>query len=163
YVLRGQAESLGPDPGVDVVVFPLGALGRGTNVVFDTDDADKGRAAIGSVFFLTRPHPAAGDLNLMISLLAQATESLDRTDLSSMPLAAVADVVDQRRYDGYRRVARLLARPMSASMLDKDTLPVFGANLVVPVLQTIGRAMRLGMPAEVYFVDAAWAPNSAEN
>src|SRR5206468_11894915 len=103
YVLRGQTESLGPDPGVDVVVFPLGALGRGTNVVFDTDDADKGRAAIGSVFFLTRPHPAAGDLNLMISLLAQATESLDRTDLSSMPLAAVADVVDQRRYDGYRR------------------------------------------------------------
>jgi len=51
---------------------------------------------------------------------------------------------------------------MSASQLDDETLPVFAANLLVGVLQTIGRGMRMRMPVEVYFVDAAWAPYSAE-
>ena len=29
--LRGQVEALGPDPDIDVLVFPIGALGRGVN------------------------------------------------------------------------------------------------------------------------------------
>lgn len=161
YVLRGQVESLGPDPEVDVLVFPLGALGRGVNIVFDGDDEDNGRAAIGSVFFLTRPHPAAGDLGLLLSLLARETQRLDAEDLSTLRLTEVSRLYDQRRYDVFRRVARLLARPMIASQLDDETLEAFAANLLVAVLQTIGRGMRRGMSVEVYFVDAAWAPESA--
>jgi hypothetical protein len=160
YVLRGQVEGLGPDTDVDILVFPLGALGRGTNIVFTAGDADRGKAAIGSVFFLTRPHPAAGDLSLMLSLLARCTERLDSEDLRALRLAEVRARFDQHRYAVFRQIARLLARPMSASQLDDETLPVFAANLLVGVLQTIGRGMR--MPVEVYFVDAAWAPNSAE-
>jgi hypothetical protein len=49
---------------------------------------------------------------------------------------------------------------MSASRLDRATLNNFAANLLVPILQTIGRGMRKGMPVRVYFVDAAWAPRS---
>jgi hypothetical protein len=162
YVLRGQVEGLGPDNDVDILVFPLGALGRGTNIVFTASDADRGKAAIGSVFFLTRPHPAAGDLSLMLSLLARCTERLDAEDLRALGLAEVRALFDQRRYAVFRQIARLLARPMSASQLDDETLPVFAANLLVGVLQTIGRGMRMHMPVEVYFVDAAWAPNSAE-
>jgi hypothetical protein len=164
YVLREQVEGLGPDPDndVDILVFPLGALGRGTNIVFTTSDADRGKAAIGSVFFLTRPHPAAGDLSLMLSLLARCTERLDAEDLRALGLAEVRALFNQRRYTLFRQIARLLARPMSASQLDGETLPVFAANLLVGVLQTIGRGMRMHMPVEVYFVDAAWAPNSAE-
>ncbi len=73
YVLKGQVETLGADEDVDLIVFPIGALGRGVNIVFQTQDDDHGRAAIGSIYFLTRPHPAAGDLSLMISLLARST------------------------------------------------------------------------------------------
>lgn len=162
YVLRGQAEGLGPNTDVDILVFPLGALGRGTNIVFAAGDADSGKAAIGSVFFLTRPHPAAGDLSLMLSLLARRTECLDAEDMRALGLSEVRALFDQRRYAGFRQIARLLARPMSASQLDDETLPVFAANLLVGVLQTIGRGMRMHMPVEVYFVDAAWAPHSAE-
>jgi len=162
YVLRGQAEGLGPDLDIDVLVFPLGALGRGTNIVFTGDDADKGKGAIGSVFFLTRPHPAAGDLSLMLSLLARRTEGLDMEDLRPLGLVQVKELFEQRQYDVFRQIARLVSRPMSASQLDDVTLRVFAANLLVAVLQTIGRGMRLRMPVEVYFVDAAWAPNSAE-
>jgi len=162
YVLRGQAEGLGPDLDIDVLVFPLGALGRGTNVVFTGTDEDKGKAAIGSVFFLTRPHPAAGDLSLMLSLLARRTEQLDAEDLRTLGLCEVKDLVEQRRYEVFRQIARLVSRPMSASQLDDATLRAFAANLLVAVLQMIGRGIRLRMPVEVYFVDAAWAPNSAE-
>lgn len=162
YVLRGQAEGLGPDTDVDVLVFPLGALGRGTNIVFTTDDDDRGKAAIGSVFFLTRPHPSAGDLSLMLSLLARRTEQLDAENLRALGLSEVRDIFDLRRYEAFRQIARLLSRPMSASQLDDETLRAFAANLLVTILQTIGRGMRNRMPVEVYFTDAAWAPNSAQ-
>jgi hypothetical protein len=162
YVLRGQVEGLGSDTDIEILVFPIAALGRGTNVVFTVDDADKGKAAIGSVFFLTRPHPAAGDLSLMLSLLARQTERLDAEDLRAVGLADVRAIFDQRRYEVFRQISRLLARPMSASQLDNATLRSFAANLLVSVLQMIGRGMRKRMPIEVYFIDAAWAPNSAE-
>jgi len=162
YVLKGQVEELGRNEDVDVVVFPIAALGRGINIVFSSDDDDKGKAAIGSVYFLTRPHPAAGDLGLMTSMLARATQEVDCKDFQHLSLADVRQVYDRDRYQIYRRVANLLARPMSASSLDKATLTNFAANLLVPILQTVGRGMRKRAPVAVYFVDAAWAPNSAD-
>jgi hypothetical protein len=162
YVLKGQVEELGHNQDVEVVVFPIGALGRGVNIVIQTDDDDNGKAAVGSVYFLTRPHPAAGNLSLMTSMLAQATQAFDGRDFRQYPLEAVKRAHDIERYAIYRRVANLLARPLSASNLDPKTLRHFAANLLVPILQTIGRGMRKRMPVEVYFVDAAWAPHSAE-
>jgi hypothetical protein len=163
YILRGQVEGLGADADIDALVFPLGALGRGTNVVFTGDDDDRGKAAIGSIFFLTRPHPAAGDLRLMLSLLARSTERLDAEDMRMLTLSEVQSLFDRRRYEVFRQIARLLARPMSASQLDEKTLWAFSANLLVAILQMVGRGMRKRMPVEVYFIDAAWAPNSAES
>jgi hypothetical protein len=88
YVLKGQIEGLGYDQYVDVIVFPIAALGRGVNIVIRSDDNDSGKAAVGSIYFLTRPHPAAGDLSLMISMLAQATQAFDNRNLSQYSLAA---------------------------------------------------------------------------
>lgn len=162
YILKGQVEELGQDEDVDVVVFPIAALGRGVNIVFKSDDDDRGKAAVGSVYFLTRPHPAAGNLSLMVSLLARHTQRLDQENLDRLRIAEVRRVYDLERFKAYKRIANLLARPMSASRLDDQTLRNFSANLLVPILQTIGRGMRKRMPVEVYFVDAAWAPHSAE-
>lgn len=163
YVLKGHVEALGTDEDVDLLVFPIGALGRGVNIVFQTNDADHGRAAIGSIYFLTRPHPAAGDLSLVISLLARATHKMDQRNLLTLPLSEVQQIYDLERYESYREVANLLARPMSASALADHVLVNFAANQLVPILQTIGRGMRKRMPVNVYFVDAAWAPRSAED
>ena len=70
FITRGRVEEVGADPDIDILVFPMGAIGRAMNIVF-TDGEDGGRAAIGSIFFLTRPHPAAGDLGLMQSIVAR--------------------------------------------------------------------------------------------
>ena len=48
-----------------------------------------------------------------------------------------------------------------ASKLGEELFKPFTANLMVAILQTIGRGMRNGCPVSVYFVDAAWAPQSA--
>lgn len=161
YVLRGQAETLGHQEDVTVVVFPMLALGRGVNIVFHTDDDDNGSAAIGALYFLIRPHPVIADLTLMRSGIARATEEFDLQDFGGSDLQEVEEAQKAARKVLYNRTMRLLARPMSASMLPDEQLRPFSANLLIPILQTIGRAIRKSRPAEVYFVDAAWAPESA--
>lgn len=163
YVLKGQVEALGDDQDVDVIVFPISAIGRGVNIVFKDNPDDNGKAAVGALYFLTRPHPAAGDLGLMISLLAKQTETLDRKDLSGQTLTEVTRFFNTERSIIFTRIANLLARPMQASSLDNRSRRNFAANLLVPILQTIGRGMRRSMPVEVYFIDAAWAPESARD
>lgn len=162
YVLRGQVETLGHQEDVSVIVFPMLALGRGVNVVFHTDDEDNGSASIGALYFLVRPHPVIGDLTLMRSGIARATEEFDLQDFGESDLQEVEEAQKIARKVLYNRTMRLLARPMSASMLPDEQLRPFSANLLIPILQTIGRAIRKSRPAEVYFVDAAWAPESAK-
>jgi hypothetical protein len=162
YILRSQVEELGSNPDIDVIVFPIASLGRGINIVFQTDDEDNGRAAVGSIYFLTRPHPGAGDLSLMNSLIARETHRFDHRNFSTATLTEVQQAYNRRRYALYRQVANLLARPLSFSRLEQTMVHHFAANLLVPIIQTIGRGMRKRMPIDVYFVDAAWAPRSCE-
>lgn len=49
-----------------------------------------------------------------------------------------------------------------ASRLGIELFKPFTANQMVAILQTIGRGMRNTCPVSVYFVDAAWAPQSAK-
>ena len=50
-----------------------------------------------------------------------------------------------------------------ASRLGEELFTPFTANQMVAILQTIGRGMRNSCPVAVYFVDAAWAPQSAKD
>lgn len=165
YVLRGQVETLGHSEDVTVLVFPLTALGRGVNIVFnlaDKEDRDNGKAAIGSVYFLIRPHPVVGDLTLMLSTIAKETQEFDALRFPHSDLLDVQGQYMQQRRELYNKTMALLARTMSASRLPKEFLTPFSANLLIPILQTIGRAIRRSSPAEVFFVDAAWAKRSAQ-
>ena len=161
YILRSEVESVGSDPDVEVLVFPLAALGRAVNIVFTEDDDDQGKSAIGSIFFLIRPHPAVGDTSLMLSILAKHTEQLDAEDFGHHGLSDLNRVVHRRRYEAFRQVSQLTTRPTNFSRLSPGTRRAFAANLLIDTLQMIGRGIRKGMPVEVYFVDAAWAPKSA--
>lgn len=57
-------------------------------------------------------------------------------------------------------IKHLLRLPLAVQSLGQYAEP-FVADLMVIILQTIGRAMRGDCPAFVYFVDAAWAQRSA--
>ncbi|WP_250123160.1 hypothetical protein [Chroococcidiopsis sp. CCMEE 29] len=163
YVTPAQCEALGDDETCDIIVFPMTAIGRGVNIVFTRGSRERD-AAIGSIYFLTRPHPSTDDMQLLYSLAGRATQQFDSQTFSeSKNLAAIYHVWNSARSDIYRHARRLLQEPLMASRLGPDLFKPFTANQMVAILQTIGRGMRNGCPVAVYFVDAAWAPQSAKD
>lgn len=160
YVTPAQAEALGDDETCDLVVLPMAALGRGINVVF-TKGPRVRDAAIGSIYFLTRPHPSADDMQLLLSMAGRDTQDLDEHVFEAHhSLSDIGNEFRSRRERAFRLAKRLLQEPLMASRLGVELFRPFTANQMVNVLQTIGRGMRNGRPVSVYFVDAAWAPNS---
>jgi hypothetical protein len=160
YVTPAQAEALGDDEHCDVIIFPLTAIGRGINIVF-TKGPRARDAAIGSIYFLTRPHPSGDDMQLLQSLAGRATQEFDQHIFT--PHDDVTDIAKrfaQAKRGTFRLAKRLLQEPLQASRLGTELFKPFTANQMVAILQTIGRGMRNGCPVAVHFVDAAWAPRS---
>ena len=119
---------------------------------------------IGSIYFLTRPHPTTDDMQLLSSLAGQKTQEFDRRKFDEHDdLAAIDRSWQQAKKELWRYAYRLLREPVVASRLGAELFKPFTANQMVAILQTIGRGMRNGCPVEVYFVDAAWAIRSTKD
>lgn len=162
FVTTAQCEALGDDENCDILIFPMLAIGRGVNIVF-TKGPRRLDAAIGSIYFLTRPHPSKDDMQLLYSLAGQATQKFDsRVFNEADDLNVFASSWQQSRKDLWQTASRLLREPLMASRLGPELFKPFTANQMVAILQTIGRGMRNGCPVAVYFVDAAWAIKSTE-
>lgn len=162
FVTTAQCEALGDDETCDILIFPMLAIGRGVNIVF-TKGPRKLDAAIGSIYFLTRPHPLMDDMQLLYSLAGRATQEFDsRVFCESDDLLAIARAWQRARKDLWKDANRLLREPLMASRLGPKLFTPFTANQMVGILQTIGRGMRNGCPVAVYFVDAAWALQSTK-
>lgn len=159
YVTSSRVESLGDDDRWEVLIFPPGALGRGTNVVF-TAGPRRRDAVIGTLYFLTRPHPAPNDMSLPVSMAAKATLDFDLRQDDSRSLDQLGQRLLAARRQAYQRIGRLLRRPLYARSLGKLFEP-FTANIAVNLLQTIGRAMRNGCPVQCFFIDRAWAEKTS--
>lgn len=156
-VTAAEVEGLGEDPGWDLLIFPMNAIGRGVNIVYKFGPrVDK--AMLGSLFFLTRPHPRGDSLQLIQGLVGRASENFDRQHFSH-PEHAMSALRKARR-ETSEMVEYLLRMPLASQRLGEYAEP-FVADQMIIILQTIGRAMRGDCPAFVYFVDAAWAPASA--
>lgn len=159
YVTASRVESLGDDDRWQILIFPPGALGRGTNVVF-TSGPRRRDAAIGTLYFLTRPHPAPNDMSLPVSMAAKATLDFDLRQDDSTSLDQLGKHLLAARRHAYQRIGPLLRRPLYARALGRLFEP-FTANVAVNLLQTIGRAMRNGCPVQCFFIDRAWAEKTA--
>ena len=163
FVTTAQCEALGDDETCDIIIFPMLAIGRGVNIVFTKGDR-KLDAAIGTIYFVTRPHPTTDDTQLLYSLAGKATQEFDcRVFTETEDLPAISNAWKQSRKQLWKTANRLLREPLMASRLGEDLFKPFTANQMVGILQTIGRGMRNGCPVQVYFVDAAWAIKSTEN
>jgi len=160
YITPSQAEALGDDEHCDIIIFPLTAIGRGVNIVF-TKGPRARDAAIGSIYFLTRPHPSGDDMQLLQSLAGRATQTLDQHVFGADDdVRAITRKYSDAKRGTFRLAKRLLQEPLQASRLGTELFKPFTANQMVAILQTIGRGMRNGCPVAVHFVDAAWAPRS---
>ncbi|WP_448255141.1 pPIWI_RE_Y domain-containing protein [Ottowia oryzae] len=156
-ITASEVERLGDDKDWDLFIFPMSAIGRGVNIVYKFGPrADK--AMIGSLYFLTRPHPRSDSLGFLQGVVGAASEAFDQASFASPEEALAA--MRARRSEVSLKVAALLRLPQASRALGEFGRP-FVADQMIMILQTIGRAMRGDCPAFVYFVDAAWAPKSA--
>jgi hypothetical protein len=156
-VSASEVERLGEDRGWDLLIFPMNAIGRGVNIVYQFGPR-KNKAMLGSLFFLTRPHPRGDSLQLIQGLVGRASE-----EFNSRCFTNTSDALNELKLARRKTadmIEYLLRVPLAAQRLGEYAEP-FVADQMIIILQTIGRAMRGDCPAFVYFVDAAWAPNSA--
>lgn len=156
-VTASDVESLGSDQGWDILIFAMSAIGRGVNIVY-RQGPRMNQAMIGSLFFLTRPHPRQDDLGLIQGLIGRRSEEFDKRHFASQDDALQA--LRTERKVAMDEAKAMLRIPLMAARLGKYVEP-FVADQMIIILQTIGRAMRGDCPAFVHFVDSAWAPQSA--
>lgn len=161
YLTPAQCPVVGDDENCDILIFPMSAIGRGVNIVY-TQGKRKLDAAIGSIYFLTRPHPTMDDLQLLYSLAGEASQNFDQHIFTENDdLDSLVQAWEKAKKELKKKIGRLFREPLMASRLSPPLFKAFTANQMINILQTIGRGMRNGCPVQVFFVDAAWASNSA--
>lgn len=160
WVTASQVEKLGERDDWDALVFPMKSLARGVNIVFAEGPRARD-AMLGTLVFLIRPHPAAESLDLVAGIAGAESLRFDqRVFFDGAGPGALQAAWRESRRELAAVTRRLLRFPIQASRLGVLAKP-FTADIMVDVLQTIGRAMRNGCKARVIFADAAWAPLSA--
>lgn len=160
WISAAQVERLSTRDNWDVLVFPMKALARGVNIVFESGPRVRD-ALLGTIIFLIRPHPASESLDLVAGIAGQQSLAFDMREFSDEEhYSDLAKSWREARRDLSTVTRRLLRFPLQASRLGHLAIP-FTADIMVDVLQTIGRAMRNGCPARAIFVDSAWAPRSS--
>lgn len=143
----------------ELLIAPLLAVERGHNIVLPG-----GKAAIGAVYFLARPHPRPDDMSLAI--LAINDWAVRQVRYGNFQQAALAAGSPDAAARDFRRRARklwnhLLSRDVTWISLDEDEKRAFTWDQMVVIWQVIGRLVRGGVPARAIFVDAAFSPKEA--
>ncbi|MFD0206383.1 MULTISPECIES: signal recognition particle [Saccharothrix] len=147
--------------GGQILVAPLLAVERGHNIV-----VPGGKAAIGSVYFLARPHPRPDDIALAVQAINDwAVRQVRGPHAHFRQLALAAGTPDLAGL-AFRREARtkwnrFLTRQLSWTSLPLDEKIAFTWDQLVVMWQVIGRLVRGGVAARVVFVDAAFSPREA--
>jgi hypothetical protein len=160
---RADIETFGYNKG-KILVAPTSSIGRGFNIL-----NSNGKAAFGAVYFLTRPFPHPNDTQAIAQELnRRAYEWLEQEDF-----------IAWRQGDGVAHRAELLRKTANTywrsveqrsyykTLRDNNDLCAFprydlAATTLGRIIQAVGRLIRGGVPFHGYFVDSAWADNSAK-
>lgn len=157
--LRRSDISTFADTGAWMLVAPLLAVERGHNILNDDD-----KAAIGAAYFLVRPHPRPDDLSYVIQRINQWATRQIRDAFPTVPgqnTTSLGALAEAFRHAGHRTWRRLLHTKLAYSSLPTDERDALAWTQLVTIWQVVGRLVRGGEHAEVYFCDAAFAPNTA--
>jgi len=143
--------------GAWILIAPLLAVERGHNILNEDDEA-----AIGAAYFLVRPHPRPDDINYAIHSInrwavercSDAAALVQECQEEQLTLERVGTAFRQAAYHRWRS---LLHMPMIYSTLPQSERDAVTWTQLVTIWQVIGRLVRGGSPARVFFCDAAFA------
>lgn len=142
--------------GAWILIAPLQAIERGHNIV-----DERGGAFIGSAYFLVRPMPRVDDLSRVVVGENRWVLDFVRHPTADGPLSQVEGVARLRRA-AMGELFRLLRSVRPYAGLDEADREELLWTQAVMIWQTIGRLVRGGSSARVFFVDAAFAPGTAD-
>ncbi|MBF6238720.1 transposase [Nocardia otitidiscaviarum] len=155
---RGDVSTFA-DTGAWLLVAPLLAVERGHNILNDED-----KAAIGAAYFLIRPHPRPDDLHYIIQRVNQWACLQIANGLPAVrnPRGEIGEIAREFRRAAHRRWRALLHMKLAYSTLRTAEQQALAWTMLVTIWQVIGRLVRGGEPAQVFFCDAAFAPAVAQ-
>ena len=144
------------DQSAHILIAPLMAIERGHNII-----DERGRAKIGSVYFLVRPMPVPYQFSTAVR------------KMNFWAMNKWAEIEDEPKAESvlagwtkYNRMAhsewwRILQGYTSFATLSPTERADLAWTQLVALWQTSGRAVRGGNSVRVHFCDAAFAPDTA--
>ena len=158
---RGDVERFTKVTQGRILVAPLQAIGRGYNILNDANVA-----AFGSVYFLIRPMPQPYDMLARAHWMNRRTLDWceDRTKAwwqvpSYFQKGETLRKKSHEQWDSYEGSS---SNPLRGfRYLPQNRKDDLAASMAGIIIQACGRLLRGGVPFRAFFVDAAWAPNSA--
>ncbi len=158
---RGEVDTFAAR-GAKILIAPLLAIERGHNIL-----NDEGVAALGSAFFLVRPMPVPQDMmgsTLFINHWAMG-KILHPEWIDTSNLREIGEIGNRFRRSANgvwrARMNSLFTRKGGTRTLNQKELEDLYWTKLVLIWQVIGRLIRGGQSARAYFIDAAFAPNTA--
>ncbi len=154
-----------PEKDKFILIAPLQAIERGHNILAEVEDESGKRkvAAIGAAYFLVRPHPQPKDLGYAVRALNSWTIQKAK-DLSKQidEGKSLAEVSHEWRVKAQKMWRRLLRETVAYSLMDDDKRDYLTWHLLVSIWQVIGRLVRGGQRARIFFCDAKFNPPKAK-
>ncbi|MBP1896897.1 hypothetical protein J2Z18_006039 [Paenibacillus lactis] len=139
----------------EVLIVPLLSVGRGYNIL-----DEEGGALFGSVYFLVRPYPVPNDLNYLVQILhAYLPKYMKRIRKQSLHYDSA---INKLRQMSSGKLESMYQKPDYWSLLTNDEREMMGWYTFVPVWQMIGRLLRGGRDARVFFCDAKFSAKQAD-
>jgi hypothetical protein len=133
----------------EILIVPLMAVSRAYNILDKQNNA-----LFGSIFFLVRPYPVPNDLSYMIQML-HANYSLYLNDIERKKLT-YKEAVKTLRKRSIRLFEYMYKKPDFWSTLNKKEREALSWYIFIPVWQIIGRLIRGGRNARVYYCDGSF-------
>ena len=132
-----------------ILCVPLMALSRAYNVLDSQDDP-----LFGSVYFLIRPYPVPNDINYIIQMLHALLPNYLK-DIATEGYQYKKAIQELRRRS-ISKFEYMYKKPDFWSALNKQERDALSWYLMIPIWQMIGRLIRRGKSARVYYCDGSF-------
>ncbi|WP_037622863.1 hypothetical protein [Streptomyces aureus] len=155
-IARGKVHAMARQKDAWILIAPQLAIERGHNILNDAHVA-----ALGAAFYLVRPHLHPEDLGYHVQTMNRwAVEEIRRSVPSAGPDTTLGERAAMFRELARRAWLDLLEGTLQYTATDPGSAQrrAMDWTNIVPLDQIIGRMLRGGATARVYFCDAAFDP-----
>lgn len=135
-----------------IFVAPLLAIGRGYNIL----QLNENTSLFGSVFFLIRPYVVPGDMSYMIQILhSLLPKFLQKVDFKGLEYGKA---MGELKRLSIAKLEQMIREPDFWGILEENEREILSWFTFIQVWQMVGRLLRGGTDARVFYVDGKFMP-----